>query len=146
MAAVRDKTKPSCLACGAVRPDQPGEEWEHFPDCPRLAEQRCSECGVGSHLPHLWGCPHSRFGGHPSTTTGKIESDGGSSTYYFLPKDATELNDLIEYREMSFARGNIFKALYRLGEKAGIDVDYDLNKIQLFLNRLRAMNKAGRKL
>lgn len=146
MATVRDVTKPSCFHCGAVRPDHPGEEWTHFPNCPRVAEPLCSECGVEHYKPHAYGCPHSWFGGHPTIPPEKIESDGGSSTYYFLPKDATELNDLIEYREMSFARGNIFKALYRLGEKAGIDVNYDLNKIQLFLNRLRAMNKAGRKL
>lgn len=78
--------------------------------------------------------------------TGPVKSDGGSSTYYFLPKGATELNDLIEFKEMSFARGNIFKALYRLGNKAGTDVEYDLNKMQLFLDRMREMNRKGQRL
>lgn len=82
----------------------------------------------------------------PKTPTGKIVSDGGSSGYYHFPEDAEDLNDLIEYREMSFARGNIFKALFRLGEKEGVDVSYDLNKMQLFLDRLKAMHKAGRRL
>lgn len=82
----------------------------------------------------------------PSKAKPKVTSDGSSSAYYFLPKGATELNDLIEHKEMSFARGNIFKALYRLGEKEGIDVEYDLNKIELFLERLRDMNRKGRRL
>jgi hypothetical protein len=73
-----------------------------------------------------------------------IISDGGSSAYYVFPDGASELNDLIEHRQMSFARGNIFKALYRLGEKAGVDVEYDLNKMELFLARLRKMHREGK--
>jgi hypothetical protein len=88
-----------------------------------------------------------QYGGTDYTTPApsKVKSDGGSSPYYFLPKGATELNDLIEFKDMSFARGNIFKALYRLGEKDGIDIEYDLNKIELFLGRLRLMARAGRR-
>lgn len=37
-------------------------------------------------------------------------SDGGSTSYYELPAGATELNDLIEHKGMSFTLGNIFKA------------------------------------
>ena len=65
-----------------------------------------------------------------------IKSDGGSTSYYELPGGATELNDLIEYKNMSFALGNIFKACYRLGEKDSADTLYDLNKIVYFANRL----------
>ena len=85
--------------------------------------------------------------GSPRTTrpAQPIKSDGGSSAYYFLPKGATELNDLIEFKEMSFARGNLFKALYRMGEKDGTDVMYDINKIQLFLDRLRGMVEKGQR-
>lgn len=67
----------------------------------------------------------------------KISSDGGSTSYYDLPKGATTLNDLIEYKNMDFATGNIFKAAYRLGEKDGADELYDLNKIIYFANRLK---------
>jgi len=76
----------------------------------------------------------------------KIKSDGGSSSYYMLPDGAKELNDLIEHKGMSFARGNLFKALYRLGEKDGIGTEYDLNKLQYFLDRLKGMYSAGRRL
>lgn len=66
----------------------------------------------------------------------KVKSDGGSTSYYELPEDAKELNDLIEHKEMNFALGNIFKACYRLGEKEGNDLLYDLNKMVYFANRL----------
>lgn len=59
----------------------------------------------------------------------KQSSDGGSTDYYQLPEGATELFDLINHRNMNFAVGNIFKACYRLGEKDGINNEYDLRKI-----------------
>lgn len=61
----------------------------------------------------------------------KVISDGTpeTSTYYKLPPHATELRHLISHKKMNFHIGNIFKAAYRLGEKAGIDRRYDLNKI-----------------
>lgn len=59
----------------------------------------------------------------------KQTSDGGSTSYYQLPDGATELFDLINYKNMNFAIGNIFKACYRIGEKEGNDEAYDLRKI-----------------
>lgn len=66
----------------------------------------------------------------------KIVSDGKATAYYDFPIGAVTLNDIIEYKEMSFARGNIFKAAYRLGEKDGIDDEYDLNKIIYYAERM----------
>lgn len=66
----------------------------------------------------------------------KIVSDGKATSYYDFPIGAVTLNDLIEYKEMSFARGNIFKAIYRLGEKDGINDEYDLNKIIYYAERM----------
>lgn len=60
---------------------------------------------------------------------------GWASSYYELPEGATELMDLIEYRGMSFAVGNIFKAAYRLGNKEGTTAEYDLRKIIWFAQR-----------
>jgi len=73
----------------------------------------------------------------PSTVT----SDGGSTSYYELPEDASELNDLIEHKGMSFALGNIFKACYRFGEKDAASRMYDLNKIIFFAERLKALEQ-----
>lgn len=68
-----------------------------------------------------------------------VTSDGGSTSYYELPTGATELNDLIEHKGMSFALGNIFKACYRFGEKDAASRMYDLNKIIYFAERLKAL-------
>lgn len=73
----------------------------------------------------------------------KITSDGGSTEYYDIPEGATTLNDIIEANHMSFARGNIFKAIYRLDKKQGVDVEYDLNKIIYFAGRMREMHRRG---
>jgi hypothetical protein len=64
-----------------------------------------------------------------------MENSGSNANYYKLPSEATELQDLIEHKNMNFARGNIFKAAYRLGDKEGIDEVYDLEKIIFFANR-----------
>lgn len=56
-------------------------------------------------------------------------SDGGATGYYNLPDGAKTLGDLIEFKDMNFNVGNIFKASYRLGDKEGVDMPYDLRKI-----------------
>jgi hypothetical protein len=71
-------------------------------------------------------------------------SSGGSTDYYDLPEGAVTLNDLIEDKGMSFARGNCFKALYRLGNKQGVDHLYDLNKIIYFAERMKGMIADGK--
>jgi hypothetical protein len=74
------------------------------------------------------------------TSTGT--STGGSTGYYKLPEGATDLQDLIEAKRMSFSRGNIFKAAYRLGEKDVASEAYDLRKIIWFAERmLKALDK-----
>lgn len=62
-------------------------------------------------------------------------SGGWSSDYYVLPEGAYELGDLIEHKNMNFNVGNIFKACYRLGNKGGTTVMYDLDKIKFFAER-----------
>ena len=62
------------------------------------------------------------------------DNHGGSTHYYELPLNATQLQDLIEYKKMNFAMGNCFKANYRID-----DPDHDpireLNKIIWFAGR-----------
>jgi hypothetical protein len=76
-------------------------------------------------------------------TSSKITSDGGSTSYYRLPPHATELRHLISHKRMSKSRGDIFKACYRLNEKEGSDIEYDLNKIKFFIDDLLEMNQRG---
>jgi hypothetical protein len=73
----------------------------------------------------------------------KVASDGLSTSYYELPEHATELRHLIAHKGMSKSRGDIFKACYRMGEKQGTDVGYDLNKMKFFIQDLIEMNKRG---
>lgn len=73
----------------------------------------------------------------------KIASDGLSTAYYKLPEHANELRHLISYKSMSKSRGDIFKACYRLGEKDGTDVLYDLNKMKFFIDDLIEMHSRG---
>lgn len=69
--------------------------------------------------------------------TPQVKSDGSSTSYYALPDGAKELLDLIMHKNMSYPVANIFKACYRLGEKDGNDLEYDLNKIIFFAQYLK---------
>lgn len=62
-------------------------------------------------------------------------NNGGDTDYYRIPSDATMLQDLIEYKDMSWNQANIFKAAYRLGDSHS-SVERDLNKIIWFANRM----------
>jgi len=79
--------------------------------------------------------------GHISNL-GKLhtKSDGGSSSYYELPPDCKQLQDIISKKDMGFSQGNIFKAAYRWDQKP--DLTYNLRKILWFaqyeLDRLYA--------
>jgi hypothetical protein len=88
----------------------------------------CPDCSGPFDGDKCWKC------GYPDTTVQK-EGNGWSTHYYELPPEAAELQDLIEYREMNFSLGNIFKACWRIGEKDGTDEIYDLNKIIWFAQR-----------
>lgn len=82
---------------------------------PSIAEDGCVHCGCYK----------------PTENT---EGNGGSTpSQYALPEGATELQDLIEYRDMNFAWGNMFKSCYRLGFKNA--PEYELNKIIYFAKR-----------
>ena len=64
------------------------------------------------------------------------EIPGGSTpSQYQLPDNATDLQDLIEYRDMNFAQGNIFKAQYRRGLCSHSDELRDAMKTLWFAQR-----------
>lgn len=73
--------------------------------------------------------------GKGNLTHEKHKSDGGSTDYYNIPEGCKDLQDLIEYNNMNFSIGNIFKACYRMGRKEGNDDAYDLRKIIFFAER-----------
>lgn len=75
-----------------------------------------------------------------------LQTDGGSASYYQFEIPQWMLNSwnktgVIEVRHVcrlmldnDFDKSNIFKALVRLGVKAGVDPTYDLNKCHFFLD------------
>ena len=62
-------------------------------------------------------------------------NNDGDTDYYKVPSGASMLQDLIEYKDMSWNQANIFKAAYRLGDSHS-SVERDLNKIIWFANRM----------
>ena len=79
----------------------------------------------------------------PPTDRIKTRSDGGSTSYYKIPDHATELRHMISHKNMSKSRGDVFKACYRLGEKEGVDIMYELNKMEFFVQDLKDMYERG---
>lgn len=63
------------------------------------------------------------------------KAGGSTPSQYGLPAGATDLQDLIEYREMNFAIGNIFKACYRRGTCSHSDELRDARKMLWFAQR-----------
>lgn len=64
-------------------------------------------------------------------------NNGGSTNYYQLPPNAKEMQDLIEYRQMNFSQGNMFKAMYRANAPDNTHSSYerDLHKIIWYAER-----------
>ncbi len=59
----------------------------------------------------------------------KEKSDGSTASYYTLPPNAEQLQDLIAYKNMNAQLGEIFRAAYRYGQVAHSDKERDLRKI-----------------
>jgi hypothetical protein len=108
-----------------------------------MAHYDCSRCGtaLGISPEHCPTCLESS----------SVEHTGGSSSYYRVsitspttltePYDA-ECNDIIEALGMTFAEGNVFKALWRTAasrqgkHKKGNNGVYDAEKMVFFSNRI----------
>jgi len=72
----------------------------------------------------------------------KGKNNGGETDYWALPSGAETLNDLIEYKEMSFALGSIFKAAYRFGDERHHSSRLrDLNKMRYYIDRMIAIEE-----
>ena len=67
----------------------------------------------------------------------EAHNNGGKTDYYDLPKGAKCCQDIIEWREMNFQQGNIFKVAFTFncGRHSGTDYRRDLNKIIYFAQR-----------
>lgn len=88
---------------------------------------------MGSHIDAIYGGMKTLV----KSVMDHSANNGGSTDYYKLPPNATDLQDLIEHKNMNFAQGNIFKALYRANDPSNNHSSYerDLNKIIWFAQR-----------
>jgi hypothetical protein len=59
-------------------------------------------------------------------------SDGSTADYYQLPAGATELQDLISYRNLNAQDGEIFRAIYRKGRASHSDELRDAKKVLFY--------------
>lgn len=82
-----------------------------------------------------------------SKNTGELEeghNNGGSTDYYKL-LGMSDLQDIIEARNMNFAQGNILKAAFcfNVGRHEGTSYERELNKIIYFAKRELERIKKG---
>ncbi len=71
------------------------------------------------------------------------KSDGSTADYYELPKGATQLQDLISFRNLNAQDGEIFRAIYRKGRASHSDALRDAKKVLFYalaeVERLEAL-------
>jgi len=63
----------------------------------------------------------------------KVKSDGSTASYYELPEGATELQDLISFKNMNAQIGEIFRACYRYGQVEHSEKMRDAKKIKFYI-------------
>ena len=63
----------------------------------------------------------------------KITSDGSTALYYELPTGATQLQDLISFKDMNAQIGEIFRSAYRYGEVSHSAKIRDAKKIKYYI-------------
>ena len=61
-----------------------------------------------------------------------MKSDGSTASYYELPEGATELQDLISFRNMNGQCAEIFRACYRYGMVDHSPKLRDMKKIKFY--------------
>lgn len=72
----------------------------------------------------------------------KITSDGSTASYYELPTDAKELQDLISFKNMNAQIGEIFRECYRYGQASHSDEVRGIKKILFYAEaELKRLNK-----
>jgi len=64
-------------------------------------------------------------------------NNGGSTDYYKLKDGLKDVQDVIEWRDMNYAQGNILKVAmtFNVDRHSGTDAIRDLNKIIYFAER-----------
>lgn len=100
---------------------------------PSVVEKLQSMIKHGDEVPVQWNRP-----------VAPEKSDGAKADYYDLPAGAETLQDLLSYRNMNHAMGEIFCATYRYGRASHSDQLRDAKKIKFYIEaeikRLEKLN------
>jgi hypothetical protein len=130
----RPVTREERDACAAQMFDPKFMPQEEIDEQAKKLHAKILKANESRRLPEGWERASEAVGIDLSTVA--LKNDGGSTPHqYGLPPEATELQDLIEYREMNFAMGNIFKACYRADTCSHSTRQRDLRKIIWFAQR-----------
>ena len=74
----------------------------------------------------------------------KVTSDGSTASYYELPENAKELQDLISCKNMNAQMGEIFRAVYRYGQVSHSEKMRDAKKIKYYIDaEIKRIEKYG---
>lgn len=75
----------------------------------------------------------------------KHKSDGSTASYYELPSDAEQLQDLISYKNMNAQIGEIFRACYRYGEVEHSEMLRDAKKMRFYADaEIKRLERCGK--
>jgi hypothetical protein len=100
---------------------------QHQPDCTCWHDQ-----GTGPYPSAYPADPGTTLSWRVRPAVGTQRSDGSTANYYQLPPGATELQDLISFRDMNAQDGEIFRAIYRKGRASHSDELRDAKKVLFY--------------
>jgi hypothetical protein len=81
-----------------------------------------------------------------NASTATIVSDGSTASYYELPRNSQELQDLISAKNMNAQIGEIFRECYRYGQASHSDELRGIKKILFYANaELKRLENANTK-
>jgi len=96
--------------------EQAFEENREMKDCTRYSRDVLPKPDHGTGVAHAEKRIREQKAWEAAFKDGKQEDEGNGGrtrVQYDLPPKAEQIQDLIEYRNMNFARGEMFKSLYR---------------------------------
>jgi len=109
---------------------------EHYAD---LGGDQYMKSSINSATPNEW---DKASRATIRASRGAIKSDGSTASYYELPSNASELQDLISHKNMNAQIGEVFRECYRYGEAEHCDQLRGIKKILFYANaELKRLSK-----
>jgi len=94
----------------------------------------CKYAEEEASFPPCYQCTGEYVNWLPQDILTKEASDGSTASYYELPENAKELQDLISYKDMNGQIAEIVRACYRYGEVEHSPKLRDAKKIRFYID------------